>query len=349
MKKEIKNKKIFFGYTLAEAICVLVVLGIVASITIPPVVRRQIEASNRTKIKKAYKVYDFLVNKITVENDIHTKTALREYGLGCQVIADTFKVKRFAKIPNSVQDNICRPEGSDGVWFDFTNLDEPIVALSEEGLDDHKNRTTFKFQTDYDANGAPRINDIEYNDVAQVIKLLNFMYGEKMTDKISRVSKGPVKGFSADCFTLYGLDGGYKSCTRTTMSYKKVSGKVYWTIGYIVYDENGKEIEEGLGCTLDKKCKEAYHAIADDNGGYHELTLDKDSDYFKYISSHPNEINDIYEKNEEYAYLTNHEMEDLLKLYNAKMSACVKIENDYTYTIDYSSTCGNGEYIKWEI
>ena len=40
------------AFTLAETLIVLVILGIVASITIPAIVRRQMEAQNRAKIKK---------------------------------------------------------------------------------------------------------------------------------------------------------------------------------------------------------------------------------------------------------------------------------------------------------
>ena len=43
-----KNK----AFTLAETLIVLVILGIIASITIPAVVRNQIEAQNRTRIRK---------------------------------------------------------------------------------------------------------------------------------------------------------------------------------------------------------------------------------------------------------------------------------------------------------
>ena len=42
------------AFTLAETMIVLVVLGVVASITIPAVVRNQIDAQNRTKLKKMH-------------------------------------------------------------------------------------------------------------------------------------------------------------------------------------------------------------------------------------------------------------------------------------------------------
>ena len=44
-----KNTKAF---TLAEVLVTLTILGIVASITVPGIVKRQTERANKTKIKK---------------------------------------------------------------------------------------------------------------------------------------------------------------------------------------------------------------------------------------------------------------------------------------------------------
>ena len=58
-----KLKFVEKGFTLAETLIVLVILGVIASITIPAVVRNQIEAQNRTKIKKT----GFFEKTITVD------------------------------------------------------------------------------------------------------------------------------------------------------------------------------------------------------------------------------------------------------------------------------------------
>ena len=67
------------AFTLAETLIVLVILGVVASITIPPLVRRQIESANRTKIKKAMKIYDLVVNNMTTETGIRDINSLQHY------------------------------------------------------------------------------------------------------------------------------------------------------------------------------------------------------------------------------------------------------------------------------
>ena len=61
-KQETKNKTLCHpelvsgsrsGFTLAETLIALTVLGIVAAITVPQLVRKQAETANRTKLKKA--------------------------------------------------------------------------------------------------------------------------------------------------------------------------------------------------------------------------------------------------------------------------------------------------------
>ena len=64
------------AFTLAETLIVLVILGVVAAITIPALVRNQMEAQNRTRIKKAMTVYDMLINKIVVENNLKDDVAV---------------------------------------------------------------------------------------------------------------------------------------------------------------------------------------------------------------------------------------------------------------------------------
>ena len=64
------------AFTLAETMIVLVILGVVAAITVPALVRNQMEAQNRTRIKKAMTVYDTAINKMVVENNLKSNDAL---------------------------------------------------------------------------------------------------------------------------------------------------------------------------------------------------------------------------------------------------------------------------------
>ncbi|MBQ7450448.1 prepilin-type N-terminal cleavage/methylation domain-containing protein, partial [bacterium] len=57
-------KRFKYGFTLAETLITLSILGIVAAITIPSLVGRQIESQNRTKLKKAMTMYEKAINNM---------------------------------------------------------------------------------------------------------------------------------------------------------------------------------------------------------------------------------------------------------------------------------------------
>ena len=61
-RKKIMYKKITTntkqGFTLAETLITLTILGVVAAITVPSLINKQIESANRTKVKKAMAVYE---------------------------------------------------------------------------------------------------------------------------------------------------------------------------------------------------------------------------------------------------------------------------------------------------
>ena len=104
------------AFTLAETIAVLVILGLVAALTVPQVVRRQIEAQNRAKIKKAMSVYDFLINKIVIENDLKSNNAVQDWAdENCNNSSSYFKV---SKTSENIEENkeFCKFKTSDGVW-----------------------------------------------------------------------------------------------------------------------------------------------------------------------------------------------------------------------------------------
>ena len=58
------------AFTLAETLIVLAILGVVAAITVPTLVKKQSEAANRTKIKKAMRTYDAAIQQMVRVNDI---------------------------------------------------------------------------------------------------------------------------------------------------------------------------------------------------------------------------------------------------------------------------------------
>ena len=64
-----KNNENKNAFTLVETLITLTILGVVAAITIPYLIQKYIETTNRVKVKKAMAAYEKVINDIVVEND----------------------------------------------------------------------------------------------------------------------------------------------------------------------------------------------------------------------------------------------------------------------------------------
>ena len=125
------NKK---SFTLSELIIVITVIGIIAVLVVPQLIRRQMEIAKRTKLKKAMTVYDFMMNKMIIENDLKSNQDLENWCEPCSNSAQYFKIT--AADPDDTTG--CRFKTSDGVWWDITNIQQPIVAFDLKNLDKDK-------------------------------------------------------------------------------------------------------------------------------------------------------------------------------------------------------------------
>ena len=249
------NKKAF---TLAETLIVLVILGVVAAITIPALIRRQVESSNRTRIRKAITVYDTAINKMVVENGIKSNDALinefnadRNNG-SCEKSRVYFKVSQVGA-------NDCTFRASDGVWWNISDINHPIIAFNEDDLTDEiasgDTNRAFHLVGYLDDNGSLRVGDLaiaEGDNEEYLKKLYNFANKEKVK----------LDPFNTECENSNQIAycNNCKSCTLVCP---------YWGCIY-TYDENGKIIAGSLYCN-DKH----------DNDGCYELTVkyDKDGNY----------------------------------------------------------------------
>ena len=156
-----KDKKAF---TLAETLIVLVILGVIASITIPAVVRRQVEAQNRTRIKKAMTVYDTAINKMVVENGIKSNDALINEFNADKNNNSCAKSRAYFKVSQEGA-NDCIFKASDGIWWNISDINHPIIAFNEDDLTDEiasgDTNKAFKL-VGYldDNNGSLRVGDL---------------------------------------------------------------------------------------------------------------------------------------------------------------------------------------------
>ena len=159
IKKFFNNKK---GFTLTETLIVIAALGIIALITLPSVMQRFQEAMIRAKIKRAMSIYDNAVSKMAVENDLKNTDALKAWASA--EYCDN-AVKYFYKPTNK---DACTFITADGIWWDISDITEPIVSVSRNELYYAKTNGTngkksFKFETSYDEDlGSLRINDLAF-------------------------------------------------------------------------------------------------------------------------------------------------------------------------------------------
>ena len=163
------------GFTLAETMIVLVILGIVAAITVPALVRNQIDAQNRTRLRKAMTVYDMALNKMVVENDFKNTTALTDWGNGNNCV----NTKPYFKVAEENANN-CIFRSSDGVWWNIEDITHPIIAFNFDDLDkaDEENNKAFHFVGYLDDNGSLRVSDLAKatgDDQKYLTKLYNFI------------------------------------------------------------------------------------------------------------------------------------------------------------------------------
>ena len=239
------------AFTLAEAMIVLVILGVIASITIPAVVRRQMEANNRAKIKKSMTVYDTGINKIVIENQLKSDRAVQDWaGVNCENSINYFKVNSFSKKEDET-DNLCRFRASDGVWWNISDILNPIIALKEDELDDDTLATTFTMSAAFDQNGSLRVNDRGFapNNL-NIKKIWNYVLNEK-TQVCYRskqiTSFGGVYEYNSQGKqTAYyeGCDGSGNNCTYSE-KYE--------------YDRNGNKTAEYYGCEgKGNNCSNSY-------------------------------------------------------------------------------------------
>ena len=131
------------GFTLAETLITLSILGIVAAITIPSLVGRQIENQNRTKLKKAMATYEKAINNMLIENDLQTEDSFKTWAKTDATTNDYkeqvgyFKVAEMSTLAGSEN---CRFKTGERIWWDIcgvndSNIENAIVILDEKYKD----------------------------------------------------------------------------------------------------------------------------------------------------------------------------------------------------------------------
>ena len=194
--------KLEHGFTLAETLITLTILGVVAAIIVPSLINKQIESANRTKVKKAMAVYEKALNQMIIDND--AKGSIKDVeGFattdGCSGSRPYFK---------SVEDgnNNCQFKTADRVWWDITDIEKPIISFKKDDLTadnagDSATKKAFYLIGRRDTNGILRIDDKGYEDSITSGNADNQKYMAKLYNFINNVedSSGGDTSIFASC------------------------------------------------------------------------------------------------------------------------------------------------------
>ena len=249
------------GFTLAEILAVLVILGVVAALTIPSTLHRTSERANKTRIRKAMTVYETAVEKMIIENNIPRTTAsLTAFALGqnndCAPITGYFKVGRLETPGNN-----CRFRASDGLWWDVTDIANTMVSFKQEDLKSEiaggSEYKAFKLATTFDSNASYRINDKSFAENSYNPQLAQRAAGENPTyyyyvNKTyaylhnEQYKENQFVKYSKRCTEEDKHDGKYYNCT----SYSRPNGVIaFYNCWNTVYNDKGQDIGHSMFCS----------------------------------------------------------------------------------------------------
>ena len=228
------------AFTLMETLVTLVILGIVAAILVPNLINRQVQNANRTKVKKAMAAYEKAINFIILENDIKSTEELKEFGEeeNCKFSKAYFK---------TVQDgaNDCIFKTADRVWWDITDLTNPILILKDSQLNktttelqtlakDISDKTVFALVGRFDDLGTLRVNDnayehgLENNEINQKY-MKKLWYFTTLNDSLltGKFDKCNVNGQKTCTLNVNGTEVTYTKVTTTNDTTKAPNGCLY--------------------------------------------------------------------------------------------------------------------------
>ena len=263
-----------YGFTLAETMIVLVTLGIVVALTLPSLIRKQVETQNRTKIKKAMTTYEKAFNQMLLDNQLTTNGAILSWADGIDANCENTSAY-YRKEDGSG----CLFKNS-GLWWFIGEEEKKIgkVLLSTKKIDendpnqtlekvreyakDKDNKTAFYMTGYIDSKGILRINDkagANEEDKEDIEKLVAFSVNRVMI-----------------------LDSGEEESLESDEIVVNDNEKlIYYGDGYIYYNEDKgyycADSGKVISCYKDAAQENQYTIVGVDDFAYDVLLKDKET------------------------------------------------------------------------
>ena len=274
------------AFTLAETLITLAILGIVAVLVLPNLINGLVENANRAKIKKAMSVYEQALKMMVIENDLKTTQALKAYG---EKETCKYTIKYFINIQNGA--NNCIFKTADKVWWDITDITNPLISLKDEIKDSNKaairinalnydaDKVSFALIGRYDDIGNLRVDDNGYEQSQEnndnyknyMIKLWSFVNNTAQSGNTVTTQEDSQDDYQEETQTSGETRQVCNSvnCCASSYSGQKCAEFTGSLVKYI--DESGRTTNSGSGCTSETECASWNNNIYEDLGDGNEL------------------------------------------------------------------------------
>ena len=229
------------AFTLAETMIVIVVLGIIATLTIPALVNKNKESVAKTKVRKAMAAYESALNKMIIENDLKSHETLTAWAgdaeNNCANSSNYFK---------KVQGDGCIFKTSDGIWWNISNIERPVISFKEitaqnaatitANANSENDKTAFVLVGRFGNDGTLRVDDLAYetandtnNSKAQVEKLYTLLGLKRSNAGGGNTTPSPFAACNgAETCVVGGITYTKMTLTAESETYEYCDPDEYW-------------------------------------------------------------------------------------------------------------------------
>ena len=248
------------AFTLAETMIVIVVLGIIATLTIPALVNKNKESVAKTKLRKAMAAYESAINKMIIENDLKSDTALTEWGNITNCTNSTNYFKKSKDI------NGCIFKTTDGIWWNISDITRPVISFKEittqneeqitANANNENDKTAFVLVGRFGNDGSLRVDDLAYetsNSIADAHGNESKAQVEKLYTLLGMKKAGNSAGGNTTQSPFAACNGA-ETCVVDGITYTKMTLTAEsHTYGYC--DPEDFDLDEGMCGENDDKWK----------------------------------------------------------------------------------------------
>ena len=304
--------KNFNGFTMAETLTVLILIGVVIVISMPTIIHKHFESVRRIKVKKAMTIYDVAIHSMFNEHGFTTKSALLNWA-NSATATDCANTSPYFKKIDSI--NGCVFKTADNVWWNISKIDNPIIIFNPEWINCLNGKSqceqdvletlaksesidafAMSFEVD-DKTGIIHVNDKVFEDdlnnnddnKTYMAKLFDFINDKKFSSDI--IIPQPVPPELPPDVTLCDTQGQKCSANYKGLIADCTNGEAT----KVIYCENGSQKSYTTeNPKIIENCNGDKIALIMKNGVVNEIQY-LGEDFVSNINSNENKIIEVYQ------------------------------------------------------